>query len=121
MPQEIPSTLVKADRIGRNHYTAEFKAEVLAAFEASSLSGQAFAEQCGIKYPTFASWRAKARCESEPPQNVRVSESFVLAEFASSNADRTNGLSVELPGGALAHVADETSARLLAVLIKALA
>jgi hypothetical protein len=31
------------------------KQEVISAFESSSLSGPAFARQCGIKYPTFAS------------------------------------------------------------------
>ena len=54
-----PAPIIKTDRIGRSHYRDDFKAEVLAAFEESSVSGQAFAEQCGVKYPTFGPPRGK--------------------------------------------------------------
>ena len=121
--------LIKADRVGRSHYSHEFKAAVLEAFEQSSLSGQAFAEQCGIKYPTFASWRAKAKArhkakaERETVGNPSQSNSasFVVAEFASPQESTAPGLTVTLPGGVSAVANDEPSAQLLAVLIKALA
>jgi hypothetical protein len=47
-----PSTVViiKFDRSGRTRYTAEYKGEVLTAFQSSSLSAPDFAKQCGIKY-----------------------------------------------------------------------
>jgi len=45
--------IIKSDRTGRTRYTAQYKREVLDAFEASSLSAPAFAMQCGVKYPTF--------------------------------------------------------------------
>lgn len=48
--------IVKSDRTGRTRYTPEYKREVLAAFESSSLSAPVFAKQCGIKYPTLAAW-----------------------------------------------------------------
>ena len=51
--------MIKSDCIGRTRYTAQYKAEVLAAYQRSGMSGPAFAKQCGIKYPTFAAWVAK--------------------------------------------------------------
>ena len=44
-----PSTgiIIKSNRGGRVRYTDEFKREVLAAYESSSLSGPDFARQCG--------------------------------------------------------------------------
>ena len=62
--------IVKSDRSGRIRYSAQYKQEVIAAFEASSLSGPVFARQCGIKYPTFASWVAAIRRrEPKAPRN----------------------------------------------------
>ena len=49
MQEEAVTSIVKSDRVGRTRYTAEYKSEVVAAFEPSSLSGPAFARQCGIK------------------------------------------------------------------------
>jgi len=46
-----PSTgsIVKSDRIGRTRYTQQYKQQVLAAFESSSLSAFSFAAHCGIE------------------------------------------------------------------------
>ena len=116
-----PGTLIKSDRIGRSHYSENFKAQVLAAFEGSSLSGQAFAEQCGIKYPTFASWRAKAK-RSLQEQSVEGSMAmpFVIAELGVNTQSHAQGLTVTLPNGASAIAHDERSIKLLASLLKAL-
>ena len=110
--------IVKADRTGRTRYTPEYKAEVLAAFEKSGMSGQAFAAHCGIKYPTFASWRAKARTRSDRDDQSRPS--FVIAEVADSPTAGKSPLRVELPGGALAHLDGEEALPLLVALLKAL-
>jgi hypothetical protein len=47
-------TIIKSDRTGRTRYPAQYKREVLDAFESSSLSAPAFALRCGVKYPTSA-------------------------------------------------------------------
>ena len=110
--------IAKADRTGRTRYTPEYKAEVLAAFEKSGMSGQAFAAHCGIKYPTFASWRAKSRTRSDRDDQSRPS--FVIAEVADSPTAGKSPLRVELPGGALAHLDGEEALPLLVALLKAL-
>jgi hypothetical protein len=42
--------IVRSDSAGRTRYTSQYKAEVLAAYQRSSLSAPVFAKQCGIKY-----------------------------------------------------------------------
>jgi transposase-like protein len=117
---ESPATIIKSDRAGRRRYTEEYKNEVLAAYGSSGMSGPAFAEHCGLKYPTFASWVAKRRGEEggggKAPENDRK---FVLAEFAAST--ETGCITVELPGGATARLAAAEQVELLAALVKALA
>lgn len=111
-------TIIKSDRVGRTRYSAQHKQEVLDAFESSSLSAPAFAQQCGIKYPTFAAWlagRNRGARQTSPPQN---SPAFILAEFATSDGE---ALEVRLPGGAVARAAGSAQIRQLAELLRHLA
>jgi hypothetical protein len=118
---DLPTTIIKSDRAGRPRYTQQYKDEVLAAYEASGMSGPAFAEHCGLKYPTFASWVAKRRRESSQAETPGDRQQFVLAEFSTGSAPAGGGLHVELPGGASARLADAGQVALLAALIRALA
>ena len=113
------NSIIKSDRIGRTRYSAQYKTEVLAAYQRSGMSGPAFAKQCGIKYPTFAAWVAKGRQRDEPGVGKIADQRFLLAEFAGSTSD--TGLKVELPGGAVVHVSTPAQVQLLGELLKALA
>ena len=115
---DLPATIIKSDRTGRARYTQQYKDEVLAAFEASGMSGPAFAEHCGLKYPTFAAWVAKRRREDGESPRSASKQQFVLAEFGA--APGRDGLHVELPGGASAWLAEVGQVSLLAALIRAL-
>jgi hypothetical protein len=117
---EPTSIIIKSDRIGRSRYTQDYKDEVLTAYEASGMSGPAFAEHCGLKYPTFASWVTKRRRGEGPEPESVVPGSFVLAEFAPGSSD-TGPLQVTLPGGAAVRLEEPGQIGLLAELIKALA
>lgn len=112
------TSIIKSDRIGRTRYRSEYKAEVLAAYQKSGMSGPAFALQCGIKYPTFASWITKAKAEAFS-SSEQSGQSFLIAEIG--NPSSAEGLTVNLPGGATAHIATPDEARLLGILLKALA
>lgn len=113
-------TLVKSDRVGRTRYTKTYKVEVIAAYEQSGMSAAAFAEHCGVKYPTFASWIAKANrsasrdphCESDDTQQ------FIIAEFGAPRTDAS--LKLELPSGVIVHVSSSSQLSLLADLLKTL-
>lgn len=109
--------IIKSDRGGRVRYTRQYKQEVLAAFETSSLSAPAFASQCGIKYPTFAAWIAERRRGER--QTSRDAQAFLIAEIPAST-DGT-ALEVHLPGGAVVRASDAEQLRLLAVLLRQLA
>ncbi|MDB4566964.1 hypothetical protein N9Z78_03075 [Akkermansiaceae bacterium] len=42
--EEVSTSIIKADRLGRTHYSIDYKSQVLETFERSSLSGPTFAE-----------------------------------------------------------------------------
>ena len=113
------TSIIKSDRIGRARYSSEYKTEVLAAYQKSGMSGAAFAQQCGLKYPTFASWIAKAKASKETSSPGQGRPSFLIAEI--ENSSSPEGLTVSLPGGASARVSTPDEAELLGILLKALA
>ena len=116
--QSDPSTgiIVKSDRSGRTRYTAQYKQEVVTAFESSSLSAPDFAKQCGIKYSTLAAWISSGKRGGRKPVST---PSFLIAEVAS--ASEGAALEVRLPGGAVARASDVEQIRLLVALIRQLA
>ena len=119
---EVSGTeIIKSDRRGRSRYAEEFKTKVLDAFERSGMTGMQFAQQCGVKYPTFATWVKKRRegggSGAEPPKPI-ANEAFLIAEI--SEDDLGAGLSVTLPGGAVAQATSREQVLLLAELLNAL-
>ena len=114
---QTTGTIIKSDRGGRTRYTPQYKQEVLAAFQSSSLSAPAFAAQCGIKYPTFAAWIASRK----PPASDRPGgqPAFLIAEVANASCETV--LEVCLPGGAVARAGSPEQIRLLAELLRHLA
>ena len=117
----LRTSIIKSDRAGRARYTQRFRDEVLAAFEASGMSGAAFAEHCGVKYQTFATWAAKRRREKGRGERPAGRQKFVLAEFGTGAGAGSEELRVDLPGGASARPATAGQVGLLAALIRALA
>jgi transposase-like protein len=120
MQEEASTSIVKADRTGRTRYTDQYKTEVVEAFEGSGLSGPAFAQQCGIKYPTFAAWVAKARGKDRPRQASQPAGAFIVAEIGQEVVNGAGALEVRLPGGATAVAGTSRQVVLLAELLKAL-
>lgn len=57
--------ILKTDVLGRVKVRPERREELLDAFEASAMSGQAFAIRHGVKVQTFASWM-KSKRPTEP-------------------------------------------------------
>lgn len=113
------SELIRTGRDGRQHYSEDYKRRVLDAFEAGGMSGKAFAEQCGVKYPTFASWLARRRRNAGSPQAAAAdpnTPAFLLAEIG----EGSEALELTLPGGITARATTPGQARLLAALITAL-
>ena len=116
--QETSTSIIKSDRVGRTRYSQAYKDEAVAAYRQSNMSAAAFAEHCGVKYPTFASWVAKAaRAGGNGRADETSGQCFLLAEIgASSDAP----LKVELPNGTIIHVSSSQQIGLLAELLKAL-
>jgi hypothetical protein len=114
------SAIIRTGADGRQRYDEDYKRQVLGAFDRSGMSGKAFAEQCGVKYPTFASWLAKRRgAPAGDGKGNAAGPAFLLAEIGTE--DSQDALEIILPGGVLARAATPRQARLLAELVKALA
>ena len=107
--------VLKVDSAGRVWTPRARREEVLDELERSGMAAVKFAAFIGVKYPTLASWVQKRRREREAgrPAALRWVEAAVET--------RAVGLRVELPGGARIEVADEAQAKLVAVLLRALA
>ena len=124
MQEEVESSIIKSDRVGRTQYSQEYKSKVLAAFNQSGMSAAAFAEQCGIKYPTFASWVTKARKKKDHQREPRPSgqrnenPAFLVAEVPSGTEFAS--LSIELAGGAVLKITDPSQIPLAKALLKSL-
>ena len=106
--------LVATTRDGRVRYTREQRERVLDLFEKSGMSGKAFAEKYGIKYPTFALWRRQRRESSDEQPG-----GFVLAEFAAESSC-AGQLTLMLPGGAEVRATGDGGVDLMASLIRKL-
>lgn len=109
--------LVKTSRNGRVHYSREQREQVLELFEQSGMSGKAFAEQHGIKYPTFALWRRQRK--QAVAGAGEAEQGFVLAEIGTGES-RGGELSLVLPCGSEVRATGESGAELLATLIRRL-
>lgn len=67
--------ILKTDVLGRVSMPADRREAILDTFEQSGMSGQAFARQIGVKYPTFASWIQKRRRMRGEYSQKKLSES----------------------------------------------
>ena len=114
------TSIIKSDRAGRTRYTRQYKQEVLAAYEASSLSAPQLAAHCGIKYPTFASWLAAGKRDGRSATAANR-PAFLLAEVATPPEAPAAALEVHLPCGAVARVPSLDQLPLLVELLRQLA
>lgn len=114
------TSIIKSDRTGRTRYARQYKQDVLAAYEASSLSAPQFAAQCGIKYPTFASWLATGK-RGNRSFTATNRPTFLFAEVAAYPEATTATLEVRLPCGAVVRVPSRDQLPLLVELLRQLA
>ena len=114
--------VIKLDRLGRNRYTEEFRAQAVDGFEQSGMTGMAFARELGVKYQTFVAWVKKRRdaagAVKAKSSRPAAREAFLLAEIREE--EPPEGLSVSLPGGAVVHATSREQLPLLVELLKAL-
>lgn len=115
--------IIKADTRGRTRYTEDYRREVLDAFEQSGLSGMQFSKQCGVKYPTFASWIKKRREArdgiGDGSRDLRAGmDRFIIAEIRED--EPLPALSVTFPGGVVARATTREQVVLLAELMRTL-
>lgn len=120
--------LLRTDKAGRVRVPPERREAILDEFERSGMTGKAFAEHHGIKYPTFASWRSKRKRERAATGNSdsigEESGGFTFLEVSApgpvDSPPGERGLAVEFPGGARMILRGRDDLALAAELLRAL-
>ena len=110
-------TILKSDRRGRLRYSAEQKACLVDAYQASGLSGPRFAALHGVNYQTLASWIAKRKHAASPPHPAFLS--LVPAELEGPVSSACL-LEIPLPGGVRMAITSHGQVPLAAALIREL-
>lgn len=109
--------LIKTDRLGRIRISREHREQLLDAFEQSAMSGMKFANHCGVKYSTFASWIQKRRRDKNQYPSPPDSPSVSLTEVEVAIADTEANLTVNFPSGASIHISTPGQVQLVAALL----
>lgn len=139
-PNALGGDILKTDSLGRVTVSRAQREAILDAFEASGMTGQAFALHHGIKIQTFASWIQKRRhtrgdykneslcrklrMRKEPTQVVtkNVASPQPIMNLIEVNLQKEapqlhEALEVTLPGGAVVRISHESQIGLLKILI----
>jgi transposase-like protein len=118
-------SVLQVDERGHVRVSKERREALLAEFERSGMSGAKFARLAGIKYPTFMYWlkQRRERCGSDGGSGLSEAPavSFVEALIDGSCRRPTEGLIIELAGGARLRVESPVQLRLAAELLRMLA
>lgn len=127
---EEATLILKTDALGRVRMPKDRREAILDAFERSGMSGQAFATQIGVKYPTFASWVQKRRRSrgDYPTQSGRAKsipqvtlfEAVMEPAQAEPVSPASGALEVETKQGLKLCIRSEGEAALAAQLLTAL-
>ena len=138
----VTADLLKTDVLGRVTLGREQREAVLDAFEASGMTGQAFALQHGIKIQTFASWIQKRRRTRGDYQKESVCRNLRMRKNTTSPSSQKTTppraalnlievnllkdpsaiepIEIVLPGGSIARINHESQISLLQLLIRQL-
>ena len=108
--------VLRRDRMGRVRRSAGQRAEILAQFDRSGLSGPQFARVAGISYQTLATWLKKRReAALGPMEPADGSPVFFMQAVVGTSSSA--GLELKFAGGASATITTPQQARLAAVLV----
>ena len=122
--------LLKVDTKGRVRISRERREELLAEYDRSSMSGAAFAEWAGIKYPTLMYWLAERRragqragAQGAAAANELSWVEAVVEERRPSRSEPGGGgvaalLEIALPGGVSLRVGSPAGAALAAEVMR---
>lgn len=142
-PDTVGGDILKTDVLGRVTVGRAQREAILDAFEASGMTGSAFALHHGIKIQTFASWIQKRRRKRGDYQNEAVcrklrmrkdpspvgskkaarpqpSMNLIEVNLQNETPEIHSALEVMLPGGAVVRIRHESQLALLQILMRQL-
>lgn len=118
---EGAALVLRRDGVGRVRRSAEQRAEIMAAFDRSGLSGPQFARVAGISYQTLATWLKKRRDASLAPVGPADGPPRLFVQaVAGSTIGGGEGLELKFGGGVSATITTPRQARLAAAMVSEL-
>lgn len=115
--------ILKTDRLGRVTMPAGRRELILDRFEASGMSGQAFARHSGVKYSTFSDWvQKRRRARGEADKSVKTAPLALVEAIVEEPAGKESTclLELESASGIKLRVKDTQSGKLAVELLKLL-
>jgi hypothetical protein len=111
------TTTLKTDKRGRVRTPVAEREALMDLFDQGGMSGAAFARLHGLRYPTFANWRAKRlKRAAQIPKTGSALFHEVLLEPATRHGGE--GVVIELPLGARVRLERADQIPLIAVLCR---
>jgi transposase len=124
---EEETLILKTDVLGRVRMPKDRREAILDAFERSGMSGEAFAERIGVKYPTFATWVQKRRrnrgaYKGKAGKLVKAAPITLFEAVVETGASPSAGttLEVETAQGLKLHIHSSSDVALAAELLRTL-
>ena len=118
------SLIWKQDAMGRVRVTAARRAEVVAEFQRSGLSGYRFARMAGVRYSTLMGWVQRATQEgpdpSEGTHRVKARPLKLVEAVVDRAVVKARPVVLELGGGVRMELTDRGQLVLAAQLIQTL-
>jgi transposase-like protein len=117
MNEDISTQVLKVDEAGRVQTPREKRAEIVAAYESTSMTGRQFAAYCGVKYSTLMCWVKRYRTKKPPAgRQMRLGRKWVEAVVEEQQA--AEELHVEIGTGVRLRVSSLRQAALAAEILR---
>lgn len=120
MNEELSTQVLKVDEAGRVQTPREKRAEIVAAYESTGMTGRQFAAYCGVKYSTLMCWVKRYRKKKKPPAGPQMMLGRQWVEAVVEGKPAVEELHVEIGTGVRLRVGSLRQAALAAEILRVL-
>lgn len=120
MSENVAALVLKVEGGGRVRTPKRKQEEVVAAYEASGMTGARFAASCGVKYSTLMRWVAEHGRRKFPTVEAGAGSRWVEAVMEREDVREDVGLAVEIGPFVRLRVANRRQAELAGEVLRAL-
>lgn len=120
MSENVAALVLKVEEGGRVRTPRRKQEEIVAAYEASGMTGTRFAASCGVKYSTLMSWVARHGRRKFPTVEAGAGTRWVEAVMEREDLREDVGLAVEIGPSVRLRVVNRRQAELAGEVLRAL-